>query len=304
MLSINEQESNESCNSFYDYGHFLLPVRTPLVAQAEGSRKFASNRKKSLIFKLCSFFTFLLTWIAVFIVSFPDIENNIVYSISTYGIWKSRSFKIILFGDSLINIPCTYYNLPEKLQHQFPHFPLTIINAGINGNKIADMKSRVYSDVVEKNPDAVMILWDSDVSDQSIEVLAEQSTQLQFEANCMSVFLTCSNASKFVSVAGPVILSEGPIFATDEYNKFDTLNEYRTLVRNISSTYGIPYVDLRGSFMSSIPASWQLSRFYLTADGEHENQRGVRILAREFGKVINNWLVEGSPVTKGAHEDI
>ena len=29
---------------------------------------------------------------------------------------------------------------------------------------------------------------------------------------------------------------------------------------------------------------------FVSSDGEHENVRGTRILAREFGKVLNGWL--------------
>lgn len=29
---------------------------------------------------------------------------------------------------------------------------------------------------------------------------------------------------------------------------------------------------------------------FVSSDGEHENARGTRILAREFGKVLNGWL--------------
>jgi hypothetical protein len=70
-----------------------------------------------------------------------------------------------------MNVGYTFFNLGEKLQHQFPHVSLTIINSGVNGDKIADMKARMYTDVVDQKPDAVLIYWDSDVSDLSLEII-------------------------------------------------------------------------------------------------------------------------------------
>ena len=121
-------------------------------------------KKICFIRKVCCYVFLFSLWIALFIVSYPDVINNYEYTISS-----TKSFKIVLFGDSLINVGCTYYNLAEKLQHQFSQYSLTIINAGVNGNKIADMKARMYSDVVDLHPDAVIIYWDSDDSDLSLE---------------------------------------------------------------------------------------------------------------------------------------
>ena len=121
-------------------------------------------KKLCFIHKVCCYVFLFPLWIALFIVSYPDVNNNYEYSISS-----TKTIKVVLFGDSLINVGCTYYNLAEKLQYQFPQYSLTIINAGVNGNKIADMKARMYSDVVDQHPDAVIIYWDSDVSDLSLE---------------------------------------------------------------------------------------------------------------------------------------
>ena len=241
--------------------------------------------------KFFSWVLFFSIWIAVYIVSYPDVDNNLIYTIS-----GTTPFKIVLFGDSFINVGCLYFNLAEKLQHQFPHYPLQIINAGVNNNRIADLKARMYRDVVNVHPDGVIIYWDSDVSDQLVDVLQESTTQQQYKSNCVSVFTTCQNASQFIAVAGPSILSEGPIFPRDQYDsyqyKYDVLNQYREINRNISETFHIEYIDLRGALQAALPSSWLLARWFVTSDGEHENERGARILAREFGKVLNAWLNE------------
>ena len=79
-------------------------------------------------------------------------------------------------------------------------------NAGINNDRIADMQARMYSAVVDNKPDAVIIYWDSDVSDQLVDVLNEQSTIDSYKSNCVSVFTTCQRASprQLIAVAGYV----------------------------------------------------------------------------------------------------
>ena len=69
---------------------------------------------------------------------------------------------------------------------------------------IANLKARMYNDVVLNNPDAVIIYWDSDVSDQLVNVLNEKSTIETYQANCVSVFTTCQQASsrQLLAVAG------------------------------------------------------------------------------------------------------
>lgn len=142
----------------------------PSLTTAAKLMKNAKNldwKKICFIRKACCYAFFLPLWIAVFIVSYPDVDNNYEYNSLTY----TKPFKVILFGDSLMNVGYSYYNLGEKLQHQFPQVSLTIVNAGVNGDKIADMKARMYTDVVDQQPDAVLIYWDSDVSDLSLEIV-------------------------------------------------------------------------------------------------------------------------------------
>ena len=215
------------------------------------------KEKRNFRLKVLVYLWYVIIWGAIYIVSYPDVDNNIQYATSNPA-YANTTFRIILFGDSLMNVPSSFFNLPEKIQHQFPNFNFDIINAGQNNDRIADLQRRMYTDVVDKNPDAVFIYWDSDVSDQLVPTLNEESVIQSYQADCVSVFTTCQNASpnRFVAVAGPGILAEGPIMDTlgpQVYNtysyKYDSLNQYRTYNKNISETFHIPYIDMRGKIV-------------------------------------------------------
>ena len=62
----------------------------------------------------------------------------------------------------------------------------------------------MYDDVVLNYPDAVIIFWDSDVSDQLVDVLNEESTIANYQEDCVAVFTTCQRASprQLIAVAG------------------------------------------------------------------------------------------------------
>mmetsp|Transcript_3274 Transcript_3274/g.4935 ORF Transcript_3274/g.4935 Transcript_3274/m.4935 type:complete len:298 (+) Transcript_3274:58-951(+) len=252
------------------------------------SNKLWQSTIKPNNIKICLFVLYVAFWIPLYIFSYPDITNNYVYSLQPS---ITRTFTVVLFGDSLINIPCLYFGLQEKLQHQFPNFNLNIINAGINGGNIAMMNARVYTDVIDLNPDAVFIYWDTDISDQPVDVLSEESTQIDYVNSLTQVVTAIKKNSTYFAVAGPGILGEGPIFPSDDfYVKRDMLDFYRSLNKNTTESLGVPYIDMRGALQNAIPKTWFWSRWYVSADGEHPNERGTRIIAQQFGIYMNIWL--------------
>ena len=79
---------------------------------------------------------------------------------------NSTSFQIFLFGDSLINKPYMNLDLEGKIRSYLPQFDLEITNIASNGCKISDMRSKLVEVLEgEVRPDAILLYWDSDVSD-------------------------------------------------------------------------------------------------------------------------------------------
>lgn len=72
--------------------------------------------------------------------------------------------------------------------------------------------------------------------------------------------------------------------------KFDTIEYYKALTQNITISSGLPYMDLRDSFLSNIPNTWQPCEGLVTVDGEHPNEKGTQIEASVLAKQINQWF--------------
>ena len=89
---------------------------------------------------------------------------------------------------------------------QFPDFDMEIINAGLNGDHISFMRARLYDDVIAFKPDAVMMLWDSDIADQSNGIVGDKAVQIQYKEDLYFILqhLKANNCSH-ISVSGTMV---------------------------------------------------------------------------------------------------
>lgn len=117
---------------------------------------------------------------------------------------SSSTFKIILFGDSLVNIPFKNFGLSEKIRAKFPEKNLEIINAGVNGHTISYLRARLDKDVLSLQPNAVLLLWDSDVSNFNVETLDSAEIKRQYEEDINYVLNSLKRSCTFLSVSGKV----------------------------------------------------------------------------------------------------
>lgn len=68
------------------------------------------------------------------------------------------------------------------------------------------------------------------------------------------------------------------------------MDAYREINKEVCQELAIQYVDLRQAFKSELPSAWPFSRWYLTSDGEHPNERGSQIIANKFVEVLKKWM--------------
>lgn len=283
LKSNQDYDSIESERPEYD-------VENKVITQSSGEIRVIGGERIVSLIKLSSLFAFSVV-VILLVGLYSGERRNIVYPIHPKSVINNR-VKVVLFGDSLIDVPFSRNALDEKIRRQFPFYLLDIENEGIGGNKIHNLKERMYSDVVSKKPDIILLYWDSDVSDQDADYLEEKSTELQYKEDLSEVVRILKNTSK-LAVAGPGLLGEGPLFSLDYfYRKNRLLNHYREINKNISQENGILYVDIRKALKDSIPSTWIFSMGFCTMDGEHPNERGSQIIAEQFGLAINLFLSE------------
>ena len=145
--------------------------------------------------------------------------------------------------------------------------------------------------------DAVILLWDSDVSDVD-EFRRSASYVAQLRANytttLKSVIKTVLQTGAFFAFGGPVLLGESyttylavlPKFR----NKFQMLNDYRDMNKAVAKELNVPYIDVREAFLNAIPTYWHFLHGYVTIDGEHENERGTQMVAKMLADALRPWL--------------
>ena len=206
---------------------------------------------------------------------------------------------VVLLGDSLLNRPFTQYNFGAMLRRRLSSHSLVVWNEGEDGNTIRDIADRLDA-ALAHNPEAVMMLWDSDVSDINESLL--NSTQVSaLRAAYTSTLQGVVNDTlhypsvKYLAMSGPGLLGENPdtvlAFCPERFDgKKDMLDAYRKINQQVAAEFGVDYIDLRTSLVDAIPFYWTFYKFWVTKDGEHLNYRGSVILANLFAEALDKYL--------------
>jgi hypothetical protein len=103
-------------------------------------------------------------------------------------------FHVALLGDSLINYPYVHFNLPSLMSNMLPELSVKWYNYGDDGDTIADINDRVGAmlSVLLPRLDAVILFWDSDVSDHSGATHADRKNLQVGSYVCYIVALAAS----------------------------------------------------------------------------------------------------------------
>ncbi len=191
---------------------------------------------------------------------------------------------VILFGDSLLNVPFAEYQLEYKLKNLLPNClqNITILNKG-------RLRQRLTNDVLLLQPDLVFIHFDSDVSDQDNNFLRLNSTQLAYHEDYDFILhMMTSYKIPHIVIAGPGLLGEGPVVRRSKFQgKEDLLDKYRLINQRLAGDYKIPYIDIRKAYQEALPPFWIFSSGFVTTDGEHPNDRGSLIIAQHLAAQVN-----------------
>jgi lysophospholipase L1-like esterase len=204
--------------------------------------------------------------------------------------------RIVFVGDSLVHRTAEEHGLLEGIRGDLlrlhPARDFEVLDAGINGNRIADIEARLDRDVIGLRPSAVVLYWDSDVSDvDESRLMPDEVTQTRttYERNLRTVLVRLQDAGAFVVMSGPAVIGEQP----RRRNKKDPqLDAYRAINRRVAASLKVPYVDARRAFFVQRPADTPstVDRGLLTVDGEHLNRRGADVVRKLFVRALDSWL--------------
>jgi lysophospholipase L1-like esterase len=201
-----------------------------------------------------------------------------------------KKTKVIFFGDSITQAgvsPGGYIKridsmaTKENLGNQYE-----FIGAGIGGNKVYDLYLRLEDDVLNRNPDVVIIYIGVN------DVWHKQSSGTGTDPDKFEKFYTAiinklkAKNSKII-LCTPAAIGE----RTDFSNQQDgDLNRYSGIIRNLAKSNNLPLVDLRQSFLDynklNNPENKELG--ILTTDRVHLNAKGNQLVADEMWKAIKS----------------
>ena len=198
--------------------------------------------------------------------------------------------RIVFFGDSLVHRSDGDHGLLDLVRRGLEERErgrrFELIEAGRNGDKIADLKKRLNEDVLALRPSAVVLYWDSDVSDVDEGRLAPAqlaAVRAAYESNLADVLRALVGARTHVIMTGPTLIGEK---RHGQNPKDAQLDAYVTLNHRMAADFRVPYLDSRGAFLAHEGAV----DGPLTEDGEHLSAAGVRLLAHHVLKALHHWL--------------
>ena len=203
----------------------------------------------------------------------------------------NKKKRIIFFGDSITEVavkPGGYIvKLDSMLALHGKVDDLELIGSGVSGNKIYDLYLRMEEDVLNKNPDIVVIyIGVNDVWHKRIAGTGTDTDKFEKFYQAMINKLKAKNI--YVILCTPAVIGE----KTDFSNPQDgDLNEYSKIIRSLAQKNNLLLVDLRKSFLDYDLKNNPQNKVngILTTDGVHLNAKGNQLVADEMWKVIQSF---------------
>lgn len=220
---------------------------------------------------------------------------------------SARPVKIVAFGDSTtakrgsatVYLDCLERDLPQQ------GIEIVAINSGIGGNTTVAGKSRFTRDVLDHNPDLVIIQFG--INDSTVDVWKDPPA----EASRVPMDLYVENLAYFLDTLkkqGTQVILMVPnclrwtsttqkMYGKPPYDPNDpdgfnaTLRPYTDCVRRIAQEFSVPLIDVYAAFQEYGAVEGQ-SVDDLLSDGMHLNNKGHQLVANLLAKKIGELRVK------------
>ncbi len=216
--------------------------------------------------------------------------------------------RIVFLGDSLVNRSEQDHHLlalvAERLRSARPGLALDLVNAGVNGDCIAQIRARV-GHLVPLAPSVVVLYWDSDAAD--VEGATDPPTRVTplraaYERDLGLVLDALQAITPRVVVSGPTLMGERPHGGNP---KDRVLDAYAEINRRLCHSHRATWVDTRRAAFRWLRRNAEADRArsgLLTEDGEHLSAAGVSLVAGRLASALARHLGSPSPEVPDAPE--
>ena len=179
------------------------------------------------------------------------------------------------FGEGYVNLVNAF------LTGLCPQYEIMVINKGVNGNTIVDLKERWEKDVLALQPDWVSVMIGVNDVWRHFDTVLQQikgTTIEEYERTYRQLVDSMRDRVKGIIIMSPFMI---------EPNKKDEMRqmveEYAAVARKIAREYGLIYADIQAAVDNYLE---HLSPYIISADRVNPNLSGHMIIAREFMKSI------------------
>jgi lysophospholipase L1-like esterase len=196
--------------------------------------------------------------------------------------------RVIFFGDSITQAgvqPGGYIiRIGDLAAKDGSVAAYDFVGAGIGGNKVYDLYLRLEDDVLNKNPDVVVLyVGVNDVWHKRTHGTGTDADKFLGFYNGLIKKIQAKGAK--IILCTPAVIGE----RTDFSNELDgDLNRYSTMIRELAAKNKLPLVDLRKAFLDY---NLQFNKEnkesgILTTDRVHLNEKGNQLVAEEMWAAI------------------
>lgn len=186
---------------------------------------------------------------------------------------------VVCFGDSI-----TKRGYPEMLGEALN---VKAINAGVAGHTSAEGLRRMKKDVIDENPDVVVIFFGT--NDARVDAPHKYVPAKKYADNLKEMVKAIKKADAQVVICTLPPINEKAYFKRHETELYDKAGgttklwgEYRAAALKVAKSQKIPVVDLYGELPKE--PKW------MSPDGVHPSVEGCRIIARMVGEKVEQLL--------------
>jgi len=198
--------------------------------------------------------------------------------------------RIVFLGDSITaggaKAPNGYIRVLEaELNKKHPDLKIECLGAGISGNKVPNLESRVDKDVVAKKPTIVFIYIGINDVWHGQKDPAKGTMPDKFESGLKEVIGKITAGGARVILCTPTVIGEKKAGG----NPLDAkLDQYADISRGIAKELKLQLCDLRKAFVDQLATGNpdDKSAGILTTDQVHLNDAGNRLVAETMLKTL------------------
>ncbi|HSC52279.1 MAG TPA: SGNH/GDSL hydrolase family protein [Phnomibacter sp.] len=206
---------------------------------------------------------------------------------ASFAMAPVKKHTILFFGDSITQMGVNKGGYIDRIQTYLQEKNLQnnyqLMGAGIGGNKVYDLYLRMEEDVMDKNPNTVVIYVG--INDVWHKTSGVGTDIAKYEKFYIAIIKKLQAQKINVVLCTPTVIGEKKNNANAQDGD---LNAYSDVVRKLAAAYQCKLVDLHAAFAAYENANntEDAEKGILTTDRVHLNDKGNQLVADEMIKTL------------------